>query len=216
MYAVNPPAKIPKTTETAHDQHERADHVRQQPLVLFALNLERLPQLAAALLGGRLAGRLGLGLGGLGGGGIAGFRHLFRIRSGRDADRLRIQPPGPIRRPHQRPGQHAGEADRLREPLVLDELLGLDPALHRVVAHRRPQVLGDGDDVAAGLVKVGQRGAHLVRRLTHAEDEVGLGDQPVVTRRGQHRKAALVAERGPDPLEDARNGFDVVRQHFWA
>ena len=103
-----------------------------------------------------------------------------------------------------------------RETLVLDELLGLDPALHRVMPHRRPQVLGDGDDVAARVVKVGQRGADLVGRLTHAEDEVGLGDQAVVARRGQHREAALVAERRTDPLEDARHRFDVVRQHFWA
>src|SRR4029079_8313870 len=62
-----------------HDQDERADHVRQQPLVLFALHLERLPQLAAALLGGRLAGGFGLGLGCFRGRGIAGFSHLFRI-----------------------------------------------------------------------------------------------------------------------------------------
>ena len=61
----------------AHDQHERTDHVRQEPLVLFALNLEGLPQLAAALLGGRLAGSLGLGLGGLGLCGCAGFRHSY-------------------------------------------------------------------------------------------------------------------------------------------
>ena len=32
---------------------------------------------------------------------------------------------------------------------------------------------------------------------------------------GEHREAALVAKRRADPLEDTRDGFDVVRQHFW-
>ena len=45
-------------TPKQRDQHERADHVRQEPLVLFALDLERLPQLAAPLLGCGLAGGL--------------------------------------------------------------------------------------------------------------------------------------------------------------
>ena len=40
--------------------------------------------------------------------------------------------------------------------------------------------------------------------------------RPKSTRRGEHAQAALVGERGPDPLEDARHGFDVVRQHFRA
>ncbi len=43
-----------------------------------------------------------------------------------------------------------------------------------------------------------------------------LGDKAVVARRGEHRETAVVAERRSDPLEDARHGFDVVRQHFWA
>ena len=83
------------------------------------------------------------------------------------------------------------------------------------MTHRRPQVLGDRDDVAAGVEQIAQRRAHLVGGLAHAEDQVALGDQPVVAGRGQHREAALVAERRTDPLEDARHRFDVVRQHFW-
>ena len=47
------------------DQDQGPDHVRQETLVFLALDLERLPQLAAALLGGRLARGFGLGLGGL-------------------------------------------------------------------------------------------------------------------------------------------------------
>src|SRR5829696_7784935 len=131
-------------------------------------------------------------------------------------DRLGVQPARSVGRPHQRAGQHSGEAEALGELLMLDELLGFDPALHGVVAQRRPQVLRDGDDVAAGVVEIVQRGAHLVGSLAHAEDQVGLGDKAIVPGRGQHGQAALVAERGPDPLEDSRHRFDVVRQHFWA
>ena len=129
---------------------------------------------------------------------------------------MRVEPACPVRRPHQRAGQHAGEAERLGELLVLDELLGPDPALDRVMPHRGPQVLRDRDDVAARVVKVGQRGADLLGRLSHTEDEVGLGDQAVGARRGQHRKTALITEPRTDSLEDAGHRFDVVRQHFWA
>src|SRR3954468_21927697 len=47
---------------------------------------------------------------------------------------LGVEPPGAVRRAHQRSGHHAGEAHRERRIPVLDELLGLDPPLHRVVA----------------------------------------------------------------------------------
>ena len=75
MYTGEAAGEDPERHGGAHDQHERADHVGQEALVLFALDLERLPQLAAALLGGRLAGGLRLGLGGLRRSGITGFRH---------------------------------------------------------------------------------------------------------------------------------------------
>ena len=54
--------------------------------------------------------------------------------------RLGIQPACPIRGPNEGAGQHSGKAESLGELLVLDELLGFDPARHWVVAHRRPQV----------------------------------------------------------------------------
>ena len=63
---------------------------------------------------------------------------------------------------------HAGEADLLGLRLQLDELLRLDPALDRVVARRRPQVLGDRDQLAAGVVQVAQRLADLGALLAHA------------------------------------------------
>ena len=60
----------------------------------------------------------------------------------------------------------------------LDELLGLDPAVDRVVPRAGPQVLGDGQQVGARVVQVAQRGTDLLAGLAHAEDQVGLGDQP--------------------------------------
>src|SRR5262249_7604494 len=89
----------------AHDQHERPDHVGQEAFVLLALDLERLPQLAAALLGGRLAGRLRLGLGGLYRSGITWFRHLFRIR--RAATRRPAHTVGPLGTTTERVGRPA-------------------------------------------------------------------------------------------------------------
>ena len=153
----------------------------------------------------------------------AGSR-VFAIRSGYGwaGDGVRsalacVQPARPIRRPHQRTGQHAGEAQALRRTAACStNSSGLTQRSTGWWRTDGPQVLRDGDDVAAGVVQIAQRGAHLVGRLAHAEDQVALGDQAVVARRGQHVEAALVAERRPDALEDARHRFDVVRQHFWA
>ena len=78
----------------------------------------------------------------------------------------------------------------------------------------RAQVLRDRDDLAAGLVQVAQRVGDLVRRLAHAEDQVRLGDQPDVAGLRDDLERALVAERGPDPLEDPRDGLQVVREHL--
>src|SRR6516225_7085667 len=135
---------------------------------------------------------------------------------GAAANGLLVEPSGPVGRSHQRPGQHPRKAEPLGVLGELDELLGLHPALDRVVARRRTQVLRDGDDVAAGIAQVGERGAHLVGGFAQPEDEVALGDQAEVARRGEHVQAALVGEGGPNPFEDAGHRFDVVRQHFRA
>src|SRR5690242_15831488 len=82
-------------------------------------------------------------------------------------DRLRVQPACPIRRADQGTCEHSGEAEAGGELFVFDEFLGLDPPLHRVVAHRRPQILGDRDDIAAGGMQIDERGAHLIGRLAH-------------------------------------------------
>ena len=132
----------------------------------------------------------------------------------RAADRLLVKTTGAVRRPHQRTGHHAGEADVVGLVLELDELLGLDPPLDGVVPLGRPQVLGDGEQVAAGVVQVAHRLADLLAGLAHAEDQVALGDEPVVAGLGEHVERAVVAERRTDALEDARHGLDVVGQHL--
>ena len=52
------------------------------------------------------------------------------------------------------PGHHTGEADLLGLLLQLHELVRLHPALHGVVAHGGPQVLRDGDQLAARVVQL--------------------------------------------------------------
>ena len=59
-----------------------------------------------------------------------------------------------------------------------------------------------------------QRLDDLVDGLAHAEDEVGLRDQPGGAGLGDDVERALVAEARADPLEDARDRLDVVRQHL--
>ena len=135
-------------------------------------------------------------------------------RVGAGGHRLLVEAAGAVRRAHQRAGHHAGEADVVGLVLELDELLGLDPPLDRVVPLGRAEVLGDGEQVAAGVVQVAHRLADLLAGLAHAEDEVALGDQPVRAGLGEHVERAVVAERRTDALEDARHGLDVVGQHL--
>src|SRR3954447_26128587 len=135
-------------------------------------------------------------------------RHPARL------DRLLVEPPRAVGAAHERTGQHPGEADPLGLLAEADELLRLDPADDGVVARRGPQVLGDREQVAAGLVQRLHRLDDLVRLLAHAQDQVGLGDQAGLARRGEHRQGALEPETRADPAEDPRHGLDVVRQHL--
>ena len=130
--------------------------------------------------------------------------------------RLRPEAPGAVRRAHQRAREHAEEADALGLLLELDELLRLHPAVDGQVPRRRAQVLRDRDDVGAGVVEVLQRLDDLLGLFAHAEDEVRLRDEPGLARHREHAERALVAERRPDPLEDARHRLDVVREHLGA
>src|SRR6478672_4715935 len=90
-------------------------------------------------------------------------------------DRLLVEPAGAVGAAHQRTGQHTGEPDALGLGGEADELLRLDPADDRVVPGGGAQVLGDREQVAAGVVQRLHRLDHLVRLLAHAQDEVGLG-----------------------------------------
>src|ERR1700712_4883918 len=67
----------------------------------------------------------------------SGDRHLVACRR-TGLDGLLVQPTRAVRRADQRPGQHAREADVLGLLAHRDELLGLHPAVHRVMAHRGP------------------------------------------------------------------------------
>ncbi|CAI7642649.1 unnamed protein product [Penicillium discolor] len=78
----------------------------------------------------------------------------------------------------------------------------------------RAEVLGDGDDVAAGIVEVLQRLDDLLRLLAHAEDEVRLRDESGVAGLRENVEGALIAERRSDALEDAGHGLHVVREHL--
>src|SRR5699024_6681926 len=84
--------------------------------------------------------------------------------------RLRPELAGAVGGADHRPGHHREEADLLGGVGQCDELLRLDPAIDRVMQLRGPHVLGDGDDVAAGLVQPLERFEDLVVGLTHAED----------------------------------------------
>ena len=106
-----------------------------------------------------------MGSGGLGRARLAGRHGLL------------VEPAGAVGRAHERTGHHAGEPDLVGLVLQLDELLGLHPALDGVVPRGGPEVLGDGDQLAAGRVQVAQRLADLLAGLAHAEDQVGLGHQ---------------------------------------
>ena len=84
---------------------------------------------------------------------------LGRVRLGRAprrarGDRLLVEPARRGRRsaPAARPARRRSRSARPRAEA--DELLGLDPAHDRVVARRGAQVLGDRQQVAAGVVQV--------------------------------------------------------------
>ena len=85
------------------------------------------------------------------------------------------EPAGAVGGAHQRAGHDAEEADLVGFVLQVHEFLRLDPAVHRQVPLGRAQVLGDGDQVAAGVVQVLQGLGDLLAGFAHAQDQVGLG-----------------------------------------
>ena len=66
---------------------------------------------------------------------------------------LGVEAAGAVAGAHEGPAHDAGEADGRGDLGEVDELLGADPALHRMVPRAGAQVLGDGDEVAAGRVR---------------------------------------------------------------
>src|SRR3954469_20116952 len=141
-----------------------------------------------------------------------GLRHggLGRSRAGRH--HVGVQTAGSVRRPDQWTAHHPEEAERARLGLELDELIGMHPALDRVMARGRAEVLRDGEQVAREVAQVAHRRADFFAGLAHAENEVGLGDETSGVTLCEHIERALVAERRANPLEDARHRFQVVRE----
>ena len=81
------------------------------------------------------------------------------------------------------------------------------------MGHRGPQVLADGDDVAAHRGQVGEAPVDLVVGLAQADHDRRFGSQADRTGPGQDRQAAGVPGRGSDPALQTGHRFDVVVQH---
>src|SRR5699024_1042022 len=143
-----------------------------------------------------------------------GVEEVLRDLAAELPHRLRPELPGAVGGADHRPGHDGEEAHLLGGGRERDELLGLDPAVDRVVQLRRAHVLGDREDVAARIPQALHRLEDLVVGLAHAEDEVGLGDHAGVLAHRDHVQRALVAERGTDLLEDPRDRLEVVREHL--
>ena len=117
---------------------------------------------------------------------------------------------------HHGAAHDGGEPDLLGQAAEVHELLRLDPAVNWVVQLGGAQVLGDGEDVAARLHQGGHGRLDLVAGLAHAQDEIGLGDQPCLGGGRDDVETALVGEGRPDPLEDARDRLQVVAENLGA
>src|SRR5260370_34977935 len=83
-----------------------------------------------------------------------------------------------------------------------------------MVPQRGPQVLGNGEQVASCRPQVRERARYLVPFLAQAEDQVRLGDEAGLAGPGQHIERTFVTEARAYPPEDARHGFDVVRENL--
>ena len=92
-------------------------------------------------------------------------------------DRLAVKPACTIGGAYEGTAHDASETECACLVREFDKLLGLDPALDRMMARRRPEVLRDRDDLDTGIVEIGERFADLRTGLAHAEDQIGLGDE---------------------------------------
>src|SRR5699024_2429528 len=120
-----------------------------------------------------------------------------------------------VRRTNQRT-RHNGKSQFLGVLGVRNELLRANPTLNWVEPRTRTQVLRNGDDVRAYRAHIAQSFLNLFLSLTHAQDQVGLGDQTEVVCLLQNIQRTLITECRADTLENTRNGFQVVSEDLRA
>src|SRR6187401_35923 len=92
-------------------------------------------------------------------------------------DRLAVKPACTIGGAYEGPAHDTSETACVGLGREFDKLFGLDPALDRMMARRRPEVLRNRDNLDAGVVEIGERFADLRTGLAHAENQIGLGDE---------------------------------------
>src|SRR6267378_338540 len=137
----------------------------------------------------------------------------------------------------QRPGGDEPEAEREALPLELREHLRPDELLHRQVLLRRPEVLPQREDVAAGRAQVAHRLQHFAARLAQPEHDAALRAHatalvelehleglavcgaPVAHPRRQalHRLEIMRRDRGlgvDDHLQRIARALEIRRQHL--
>src|SRR5215831_6319291 len=88
-----------------------------------------------------------------------------------------VQPARSVGRADERARHDPGEPERECLLAQLIEFVRRNPASDGMVPWRRPEVLGDREQVTAGRSQVGHRHRDLVPPLAHAQDQVGLRDQ---------------------------------------
>src|SRR4029453_7453903 len=125
-------------------------------------------------------------------------------------DRLAIKPTCTIGGAYEGTAHDTSEADCGCLVGKLDEFLGLDPALHWMMARRRAEVLRDRDNLDSGVVQVLKCFADLRTGLAHSKNEIGLGDQTGHPRRSQYIQGTLVAEARTNSIEDPRDCLHVM------
>src|SRR5262245_23159695 len=129
--------------------------------------------------------------------GAFAMRGILMRRARASGDRIGVEPAGPVRRSHQRPAQHAHEADINGLLAKRDELLWPHSPRHGMVSRGGAEVLGDRQQLAARRVQVAHDLRHLDPFLAETEDQVGFRDQAIGPRGGEHVERAVVPESRP-------------------
>ena len=117
---------------------------------------------------------------------------------------------------HEGTGHDASEAHLLGLGGHLDKLLGVDPAVDRVVQGRGTQVLRERQQVTTRLVQVAHGGTDFLARLAHTQDQIRLRDHAAVVGTPDHRKRTIIVKGGANLLEDTRHRLQVVREDLRA